>query len=106
MAERAIVREWNDLEGWGVIDSPGTPGGCWAHFSHAAVAGAATFIPGQLVLLEWEAPGQDGYAYKAVRFWPAEAEPFDRSLREGSSRVYHSVLRLSVDGSDKSEMYD
>lgn len=26
-----IVRMWNDDDGWGVIDSPHIPGGCWAH---------------------------------------------------------------------------
>ena len=29
----AIVREWHADLGWGVLDSPETPGGCWAHFS-------------------------------------------------------------------------
>ena len=28
------VRVWHTEEGWGVIDCPDTPGGCWVHFSH------------------------------------------------------------------------
>jgi CspA family cold shock protein len=97
MAESATVREWNGDEGWGVIDSPSTPGGCWAHFSQAAVSGASDFVAGQAVLLEWESPGQDGYPYRAVRFWPAELEPFDRSTRSGSGGAYRSTLSLSFD---------
>ena len=30
---------WHDDQGWGVLDSPDTPGGCWAHFSHLPDAG-------------------------------------------------------------------
>jgi CspA family cold shock protein len=29
----ATVREWHDDLGWGVLDSPETPSGCWTHFS-------------------------------------------------------------------------
>ena len=28
-----VVRFWHDDEGWGVLDCPSTPGGCWTHFS-------------------------------------------------------------------------
>ncbi|BEL06198.1 hypothetical protein Q0Z83_043890 [Actinoplanes sichuanensis] len=97
MADLATVREWNDDEGWGVIDSPSTPGGCWAHFSHAAVAGAVTFTTGAPVLLEWESPGQDGYPYRAVRFWPSGSEPVDRANRPGNGGAYRSVLTISFD---------
>src|SRR5687767_5224347 len=30
---RATVREWHNDLGWGVLDSPETPGGCWIHYS-------------------------------------------------------------------------
>lgn len=33
----ATVRTWDDEEGWGVLDSPETPGGCWCHFSDIEV---------------------------------------------------------------------
>ena len=97
MADAGIVRQWNDDEGWGVIDSAATPGGCWAHFSHAAVSGASNFMAGQSVSLEWESPGQDGYPYRAVRFWPSELEPFERATRSGSGGAYRSTLTLSFD---------
>ncbi|MEO3754345.1 cold shock domain-containing protein [Streptomyces sp. B6B3] len=66
----ATVREWRDEEGWGVLDSPQTPGGCWTHFSHVEADGFRSLEPGQRVRLEWEAPGQDGFDYRAVRVVP------------------------------------
>lgn len=62
-----VVREWHDAEGWGVIDSPETPGGCWAHFSHIDADGYRSATPGQTVDLVHESPGQDGYPFRAVR---------------------------------------
>lgn len=37
------VRVWHGEEGWGVIDSADTPGGCWTHFGHVAVPGHEPF---------------------------------------------------------------
>jgi cold shock protein len=96
VADEGTVREWHGDEGWGVIDSPATRGGCWAHFGNAAVAGYATFVAGQPVWLEWEAPGQDGFGYRAVRFWPREAEPVMRRA-EPATGAYTSTLTLSFD---------
>ncbi|SEC85621.1 cold shock protein (beta-ribbon, CspA family) [Streptomyces misionensis] len=64
----AIVREWSDEEGWGVLDSAETPGGCFGHYSDIQGAAFRTLSPGQEVDLVWEAPGfkQDGYDYRAV----------------------------------------
>ena len=66
MAAQGIVRVWNDEEGWGVIDSEETPGGCWAHFSVISVSGYRTLHTGQTVALDWEAGEQDGYSYRAL----------------------------------------
>ncbi|WLW54909.1 cold-shock protein [Streptomyces sp. YU58] len=68
----ATVREWHDEEGWGVLDCPETPGGCWGHFSHIEADGFRSLAPGQRVDLDWEAPGfrQDGYDYRAVSIVP------------------------------------
>lgn len=73
----ATVREWHDDLGWGVLDSPETPGGCWTHFSVigspyvgtadcAEVSEYKSLLMGEEVEFEWEAPGQDGFAYRAV----------------------------------------
>lgn len=66
----ATTREWRDEEGWGVLDSAVTPGGCWTHFSHLDMPGYRALKPGQVVRLDWESPGQDGYGYRAVRVVP------------------------------------
>jgi CspA family cold shock protein len=69
----AMVREWHDDEGWGVLDCAETPGGCWAHYSHLQMDGFRTLAAGQQVTLaQWEAPGvqQDGYTYRALRIVP------------------------------------
>jgi CspA family cold shock protein len=71
----ATVREWYEAEGWGVLDSAETPGGCFAHYSNIAMSGYRTLRPGQSVQLAWEAPGfrQDGYDYRATEVVPAES---------------------------------
>ncbi|MFI0723712.1 cold-shock protein [Streptomyces sp. NPDC021224] len=68
----ATVREWSDEDGWGVLDSPETPGGCFGHFSHIRMDGFRTLTAGQRVELVWEDPGgeQDGYDYCAVSIVP------------------------------------
>lgn len=67
---KATVRFWHAEKGWGVLDSPETPGGCWVHFSHFADrSGYLDLQPGQQVDLVWQAPGfkQDRlYDYRAV----------------------------------------
>ncbi len=61
------VREWNDLEGWGVLDSTATPGGCWVFFSAIAGKGFRTLTVGDTVVFDWEhVTDQDGYRYRAI----------------------------------------
>ncbi len=73
----ATVREWHDELGWGVLDSPETPGGCWTHYAvidsplirrveGVEVSEYKGLAAGDAVELEWEAPGQDGFDYRAV----------------------------------------
>lgn len=38
----ATVREWHDEEGWGVLDCPETPGGCWAWYAAIEMEGFRT----------------------------------------------------------------
>lgn len=68
----ATVRVWYAEDGWGVLDCPETPGGCFVHFSNIEMTGYRTLEPGKRVDLQWEAPGfkQDGYDYRAVRVVP------------------------------------
>ena len=72
-----MVLEWHDELGWGVLECPETPGGCWTHYSvidtplisrakGVEVAEHKSLAVGDAVELEWETPGQDGFNYRAV----------------------------------------
>ena len=58
MTTLGTVRTWSDDDGWGVIDSAKTSGGCWTHDSSVLIDGPAP-QPGQAVSLEWELADQD-----------------------------------------------
>jgi CspA family cold shock protein len=60
---RGTVRDWFAEEGWGVIDSPATPGGCFTHFSAIQMDGYRQLTPGQTVWIDPRQPGQDGCAW-------------------------------------------
>lgn len=82
-----------------MIDSPGTPGGCWAHFSAIAVAeDYRTLLVGELVELEWEQAEQDGYDYRARRVWPAGQRPVERPpSNQEPSEAYDSTVTITWD---------
>ncbi|GAA2360241.1 hypothetical protein Cme02nite_37280 [Catellatospora methionotrophica] len=63
---RGTVRVWHPNEGWGVLDAPETPGGCWVHFRHLGLRGYGYLEPGTAVDFAWEAAEQDGFAYRAL----------------------------------------
>ncbi len=98
VATTGRVREWHDDEGWGVIDSAATPGGCWTHYSHLAMPGFRRLQAGQAVELEWETPGQDGCQYRALRVWSKGEAPADRARLQRDSAGYRSALIVSRDG--------
>ncbi|WP_107051265.1 cold-shock protein [Streptomyces sp. NRRL S-1022] len=79
----AIVREWDDEGGWGVLDSPETPGGYFGHYSHIQANGFRALSPGQQVDLTWEAPGfkQDGYNFRAVSIVPPDIHNWHQQRR-------------------------
>ena len=69
----AGVVTWFDVdEGWGVIEAPEVPGGCFVHFANIQMAGYRELQAGQRVRFTFERPGflQDGYAYRALAVWP------------------------------------
>jgi CspA family cold shock protein len=63
---RGVVRYWREDDGWGVLDSPATPGGCWAHFSAVQMDGYRTLAAGQPVTFSFEPAEQDGFVWQAV----------------------------------------
>jgi cold shock protein len=79
VAVEARVRVWHDEEGWGVVDSPETRGGCWVHFSHVDLDGYRSLRGVDTVELEYREAAQDGYPFTAVRVrvpgQPAAASP-------------------------------
>ncbi len=97
-----VVREWHADEGWGVIDSPETPGGCWAHFSSVHMPGYRALRAGQSVTLNYEPGDQDGYSFRAIKVWPAGQEP-DRAEGEtsGADEAYNSTSNLTRDDAEK-----
>lgn len=94
MSTIGIVHVWYGEDGWGVIDSAETPGGCWTHFSHLAIRGSRSLDPGQQVELEWEGHGQDGFDYVARRTWPRGQDPYERPVSEAPSGAYTSTLTI------------
>lgn len=65
------VALWHAEEGWGVVSSADTPGGCWTHFSHIDGGGFRELTAGDAVSFTFErlGPGeeQDGFTFRAVR---------------------------------------
>ena len=56
----AVVREWHDDEGWGVIDVPSAPGGCWAGFAAIEMPGSRKLSAGQHVWVTVADGAQEG----------------------------------------------
>lgn len=99
MTTRGVIRTWDDEDGWGVIDSPDTPGGCWVSYSHIEAGVAPTLHTGQVVSFSFEAvEWQDGYRWRAILVQPEGAEPApERKSRHEPSSAYRSSLHLTFD---------
>ncbi len=66
-----VVRDYDDREGVGAIESPATPGGCWFHYSMIDVPGRKTLAVGQLVQFVFESDvAQDGFVFRALQVRP------------------------------------
>lgn len=67
-----VVTSFDADEGWGVIEAPEVPGGCFVHFSSIQMTGYRELEAGQRVRFTFEQLGflQDGYAYRAQAVWP------------------------------------
>jgi CspA family cold shock protein len=71
-AIEGAVRWYNAEEGWGVIDAPEVPGGCFVLWARIQMSGYKSLTSGQWVRFTFETPGhkQDGYDHRATRVWP------------------------------------
>ena len=94
-----VVSTWNDDEGWGVLASAHTPGGCWCHFSALAMAGFRTLTPGVSVEFLFEEAEQDGYDYRVVEAWPAGHRHRVQASDEGGG-AHFSTLTIHLDRQD------
>jgi CspA family cold shock protein len=101
MADSGVVREFHVDEGWGVIDGPTVPGGCWVHFSAITMDGSRQLAAGRHVWFRADAAEQDGFSFRAVKVWTEDVEPVSLPGRQRSSgAAYHSSLALSFDEPD------
>ena len=97
MPSEGTVREWSDDHGWGVLDSPDTPGGFWVHFSNIVTTGSGTLTPGDPVTFTYQTGRQDGFDYRADLVWPPGAEtgtPPRAPDHHGPSAAYQSSLTI------------
>lgn len=76
MADSGVVREFHVDSGWGVIDGPAVPGGCWVHFSAIRADGYRQLTAGQRVWFQAEAAEQDGFHFRAAEVWTEDVGPF------------------------------
>jgi CspA family cold shock protein len=67
-----VVRAFAPDEGWGVIDAPEVPGGCFVHFSSIEMDGYRALAAGERVRFRFEHLDflQDGCRYRALAVWP------------------------------------
>jgi cold shock protein len=79
MTSNGSVRVFDADEGWGVIDGPDVPGGCWVHFSAIASEGYRQLSAGERVSFRAIPADQDGFAFRAVKVWTGEVEPDNTS---------------------------
>ncbi|MCM3926332.1 cold shock domain-containing protein [Frankia sp. AiPs1] len=72
-AIRGVVRFYDTERGWGVIDAPEVPGGCWVHYSMIETAGHRGLVTGRQVTFSWEpVANQDGYRFRALTVRPGD----------------------------------
>ena len=98
MISHGTVRYWNDDEGFGVLDSADTPGGCWAHFSVVVIDGFRSLAAGDLIAFEFEPAQQDGYSFRASQVWPPGIDT-DTPLPDPTELANGAWITLTVESS-------
>jgi CspA family cold shock protein len=96
--QTGTVRQWDGDEGWGVLDSAATPGGCWVHFSAIVATGYRTLRAGDEVEFAFAAAEQDGFAFTAEQVWMPGVESGPRAApSRPSDGAYRSTLTIRYD---------
>ncbi|GAC68203.1 hypothetical protein [Gordonia soli] len=116
-----VVRFQSD-EGWGVIDSEVTPGGCWFFYAQLWAGLLPTLRPGQSMTISgvrrtaiagegvdftWEHADQDGYAFRAIDVRPRRPHPdWTVTVQDGPNPAFRTSLTLTLDEQDQSRERD
>jgi cold shock CspA family protein len=82
---RGTVRVWRKKKGWGVIDSPGAHGGCWALAADIEqIEGTPALLKGERVDFDAEPDpeGRHGCAWRATHIVPVDPDTDDEDLEE------------------------
>ncbi len=87
------VRFWHVEEGWGVLDSPSTPDGCYASFAAIQMDGFRELARGERVSFEFLEFASDGYAYQATAVHRPN-HTIDRARPDRDSSAYSSDLAI------------
>lgn len=66
-----VVTRWSDEDGWGVIDSVATPGGCFAHYAQLNMLGYHTVAVGSKVTFGAIPMAIEGLHWQATSVTPA-----------------------------------
>lgn len=91
-----VVRQWRADEGWGVIESDETPGGCWTHWTTVRVAGPPALTEGLRVNFTFRERATHGFDYETCEVWRHGEEPVDDSIQLGpDSPAMQSTLSLT-----------
>ncbi len=96
---KGVVREWHSEQGWGVLDSPQTPGGCWCLFAAVSGSGFRSLAAQEIVEFVFEEAEQDGYAYRAVEAWSPGHRDQGQTV-DDCRRIPFSALTIHVEGAD------
>jgi CspA family cold shock protein len=96
---RGVVSEYWADEGWGVIDGPDVPGGCWVNWSVVVMECYPFLQPGQHVEFSFEEADQDGYTFRAAEVRPPGTVSRSQTIDvvEGPSAAFSSRMVIKLD---------
>jgi cold shock CspA family protein len=91
---KGVVQEWSALEGWGVIVSDETPGGCLVKRLQLVLSGYHELTAGQQVEFEYEETDEDGCQHRAMQVTVEGDDPL--SIPFGNSTSGLTLKAFSI----------
>lgn len=88
------LQEWYADEGWGVLSSSATPGGCWFLFDTIQGHNPDSMTVGNAYCVDYESAEQDGYHFRATWVWPSGEDRQADIVTQSSSGSFGSLLKL------------